>query len=106
MFQHFGQRLKRDLKQIVDRRLENIAVQSGSQARVCFICLTVFIACTDNYTSPLELKWTSSLTSVNGASFPYIGWFGGTFILHQIRGLVWWISHGVSGELCRDSTCV
>lgn len=34
MFQHFGQRLKRDLKQIVDRRLEANAVASGSQTRV------------------------------------------------------------------------
>ncbi|OSD06339.1 actin-like protein Arp3 [Trametes coccinea BRFM310] len=33
MFQHFGQRLKRDLKQIVDRRLEASAIASGSQAR-------------------------------------------------------------------------
>lgn len=34
MFQHFGQRLKRDLKQLVDRRLENSAQTSGSQLRV------------------------------------------------------------------------
>lgn len=32
MFQHFGQRLKRDLKQIVDRRLD--ANNAGSQIRV------------------------------------------------------------------------
>jgi hypothetical protein len=30
MFQHFGQRLKRDLKQLVDRRLDQSAVLSGS----------------------------------------------------------------------------
>ena len=35
MFQHFGQRLKRDLKQIVDRRLETTALASGSQVKVC-----------------------------------------------------------------------
>ena len=34
MFQHFGQRLKRDLKQLVDRRLEVSAQTSGSQLRV------------------------------------------------------------------------
>lgn len=34
MFQHFGNRLKRDLKQIVDRRLDANAVASGSQLRV------------------------------------------------------------------------
>jgi len=30
MFQHFGQRLKRDLKQLVDHRLEASAISSGS----------------------------------------------------------------------------
>lgn len=34
MFQHFGQRLKRDIKAIVDRRLEASAIASGSQQRV------------------------------------------------------------------------
>ena len=34
MFQHFGNRLKRDLKQIVDRRLDANATASGSQLRV------------------------------------------------------------------------
>ncbi|KAI0073889.1 Actin/actin-like protein [Panus rudis PR-1116 ss-1] len=33
MFQHFGQRLKRDLKQIVDRRLEASAAASGSHVK-------------------------------------------------------------------------
>ena len=31
MFQHFGQRLKRDIKQIVDRRLEHSQQTSGSR---------------------------------------------------------------------------
>ena len=34
MFQHFGQRLKRDLKQLVDRRLEAGAIASGSAQKV------------------------------------------------------------------------
>ena len=34
MFQHFGQRLKRDLKQLVDRRLDANVAASGSQLRV------------------------------------------------------------------------
>jgi hypothetical protein len=33
MFQHFGQRLKRDIKQIVDQRLEMAAAASGSAMR-------------------------------------------------------------------------
>ena len=33
MFQHFGQRLKRDLKQLVDRRLDANALASGSNLK-------------------------------------------------------------------------
>lgn len=35
MFQHFGTRLKRDLKQLVDRRLDASAAASGSVLKVC-----------------------------------------------------------------------
>jgi actin-related protein len=34
MYQHFGQRLKRDLKLLVDRRLEASVVSSGSALKV------------------------------------------------------------------------
>ena len=34
MFQHFGQRLKRDLKLLVDRRLEASVAASGSAQKV------------------------------------------------------------------------
>ena len=34
MFQHFDQRLKRDLKQLVGRRLELSAISSGSAQKV------------------------------------------------------------------------
>ena len=34
MFQYFGQRLKRDLKQLVDHRLELSAISSGSAQKV------------------------------------------------------------------------
>jgi hypothetical protein len=34
MFQHFGNRLKRDLKQLVDRRLDASVTASGSHLRV------------------------------------------------------------------------
>jgi hypothetical protein len=36
MFQYFGQRLKRDLKQLVDRRLELSVISSGSVQKVGF----------------------------------------------------------------------
>lgn len=41
MFQHFGQRLKRDLKQLVDRRLENSSTTSGSVLKVSRLSLTL-----------------------------------------------------------------
>lgn len=34
MFEHFGQRLKRDLKQLVDRRINASELASGSLQRV------------------------------------------------------------------------
>jgi actin-related protein 3 len=46
MFQHFGNRLKRDIKQIVDRRLEAVAVASGSALRVCIHILLLNIILT------------------------------------------------------------
>ena len=33
MFTHFGQRLKRDLKQLVDRRIEASEAASGAKVR-------------------------------------------------------------------------
>jgi len=42
MFQHFGQRLKRDLKQLVDRRLDASVSASGSLQRVCCL-LDIFM---------------------------------------------------------------
>lgn len=39
MFTHFGQRLKRDLKQLVDRRIEASEMSSGSKTRVSTILL-------------------------------------------------------------------
>ena len=37
MFDHFGQRLKRDLKKLVDRRIIESETASGSLIRVCRI---------------------------------------------------------------------
>lgn len=37
MFQHFGNRLKRDLKHLVDRRLDASATASGSLQKVSFL---------------------------------------------------------------------
>ena len=44
MFQHFGQRLKRDLKQLVDRRLDGSVLASGSLQKVDLIiaCLCFY----------------------------------------------------------------
>jgi actin-related protein 3 len=46
MFQHFGNRLKRDLKQLVDRRLDASVLASGGVLKVrissFFPCLQVY----------------------------------------------------------------
>jgi actin-related protein 3 len=44
MFQHFGQRLKRDLKQLVDHRLEASAISSGSAQKVSMLRHLDFVA--------------------------------------------------------------
>lgn len=45
MFDHFGQRLKRDLKNMVDRRIADSEVSSGSAMRVCLaFCMVVSMA--------------------------------------------------------------
>lgn len=41
MFQHFGQRLKRDLKQLVDRRLDASVMASGGMLKVCLLVLSI-----------------------------------------------------------------
>lgn len=51
MFTHFGQRLKRDLKQMVDRRIEASESSSGSLMRVS----TVFIVCDQRLVLRLSL---------------------------------------------------
>lgn len=67
MFQHFGQRLKRDLKQIVDRRLEVAAAASGSQVRVSSVsCDCVILPLTFFALSPRVWKSRSSPTSASG----------------------------------------
>jgi len=47
MFQHFGNRLKRDLKQLVDRRLDASVTASGSLQKVptffLFFCRCYFL---------------------------------------------------------------
>lgn len=42
MFQHFGQRLKRDLKQLVDRRLDGSALASGSLQKVSYLLYALY----------------------------------------------------------------
>lgn len=48
MFQHFGQRLKRDIKQIVDRRLDASVLASGSHVKVSAAMLCVLKTPTEN----------------------------------------------------------
>lgn len=63
MFQHFGNRLKRDLKQIVDRRLDASVVASGSMLKVrADLSLTACRPLTLKY-SPLVSRSTLFRTS-------------------------------------------
>ena len=43
MFEHFGQRLKRDLKNMVDKRIELSEIQSGSAVRVRVIFVSTHL---------------------------------------------------------------
>ena len=72
MFQHFGNRLKRDLKQIVDARLDASVAASGSHLRVsvmlpCGWCSSAH----DAYSHPAS-KSMSSRTSVNGLYINFV----------------------------------
>jgi len=63
MFDHFGQRLKRDLKKIVDRRIIESETASGSLIRVC--CLL-----TNLRSFPDEDPYTRSLPALRLMSSP------------------------------------
>ena len=79
MFDHFDKRLKRDIKQIVDRRIEASETSSGSHMRVRF-------------PSANRILLTNSLQStgvdVNVISHKrqrYAVWFGGSLLASLVR---------------------
>jgi actin-related protein 3 len=76
MFQYFGQRLKRDLKQLVDRRLEASAISSGSAQKVrARNMLSTSFA--------LIIFWQSSGVEVEVISHKrqrHAVWFGGSLL--------------------------
>lgn len=63
MFQHFGQRLKRDLKQLVDQRLEANQVASGSTQKVRLACHIV-----THFTHAFAVVWRGSRSYLPQAS--------------------------------------
>lgn len=63
MFQHFGQRLKRDLKQLVDHRLEASAISSGSAQKVGALQAFLTSSHSSHYDSRPALTSTSFLTN-------------------------------------------
>jgi hypothetical protein len=65
MFQHFGQRLKRDLKLLVDRRLDASVLASGSMLKV-ILWLPVIVIIPQSSPSHLGLKSTLSLINAKG----------------------------------------
>ena len=52
LYQHFGQRLRRDIKQLVGSRLEASAVSSGSTQKVLFLKLHL-ISSSDIFIRPV-----------------------------------------------------
>jgi hypothetical protein len=60
MFQHFGQRLKRDLKQLVDHRLEASAISSGSVQKVGAL----------QHDQPSDSSYYDSRPALTSMSFP------------------------------------
>ena len=79
MFQHFGQRLKRDLKQLVDRRLEDNATSSGSQVRSSGVEVDVI--------SHKRQRYVYIEMHGNLEDLPHS--------LHQLRCVVRWFPHGI-----------
>ena len=64
MFTHFGQRLKRDLKQLVDRRLEASVSSSGGMMKVKHFLILLGIV-SDIGASRAVWRWTSFPTRSN-----------------------------------------
>ena len=71
MFQHFGNRLKRDLKQLVDRRLDASVMASGSVLKVREIQSPskLPLMSRSDFASRLGSRLTSSHTNANGPCF-------------------------------------
>ena len=69
MFQHFGQRLKRDLKQLVDRRLDAGVLASGSLKKVSSTFVLVLGRNSLSLFSLLVSMLMSSRTNGNGRLF-------------------------------------
>lgn len=116
MFQHFGNRLKRDLKQLVDRRLDASAVASGSVLKVCRT-KSLLGHQTHVHFSPLVLRSMSSPTSVNGPyqyhnihsltqSPPprYAVWFGGSLLASLVSCDPHFLSSSADPRLCSPSS--
>lgn len=98
MFQHFGNRLKRDLKQLVDRRLDINALSSGSSIKASSSPKRETDWSQLYSYSHLALKLRLYLTNVNGmppnasilhhlTSHRYAVWFGGSLLASLVGGL-------------------
>ena len=75
MFQHFDQRLKRDLKQLVGRRLEASEISSGSALKVgTNINVRVLVLITLRQSSGVEVDVISHKRQ------RYAVWFGGSLL--------------------------
>ena len=67
MFQHFGNRLKRDLKHLVDRRLDASKTASGSLQKVPIPLFLILYIYNCSFLSLLASRLMSFLTNANGS---------------------------------------
>ena len=98
MFQHFGNRLKRDLRHLVDRRLDASATASGSLQKVCiyFPSNLDLYNCSFFQSSGVEVD----VISHKRQRFVRLALFKSHIItIHsQLCRMVWWFSACFPGE--------
>ncbi|KAJ7608137.1 hypothetical protein DFH06DRAFT_1347172 [Mycena polygramma] len=76
MFQHFGQRLKRDLKQLVDRRLDASVLASGGVLKSSGVEVEVI----SHKRQWLVFIFVRNMNVLKFSHVRYAVWFGGSLL--------------------------
>jgi hypothetical protein len=82
MFDHFGQRLKRDLKKLVDQRIEASEVSSKSLIRVC-----LHPSLLSNALTRLLQSTGVEVNVISHKRQRYAVWYGGALLASLVRSL-------------------